>query len=59
MVVYLITCKKCKKQYVGVVLRGFAHVSIITAVITGSFVGAIQVSFHAQFMLDGHCGIND
>ena len=45
-----------------VVLLGFAHVSIITAVVTGRFCSGhsvIQVSFHAHFMLDGHCGIND
>ena len=35
-----------------VVLLGFAHVSIITAVV-------IQVSFHAHFILDGHCGFDD
>ena len=33
-----------------VVLLGFAHVSIITAVVTGSFVGAI-LSFKFHFML--------
>ena len=44
-----------------VVLLGFPHVLIITAVVTGSFEGAIgiQVSFHAHFMLDRHCGIDD
>ena len=45
-----------------VVLLGFAHVSIITAVVTGSFCkgySVIQVSFHANFMLDEHCSIND
>ena len=45
-----------------VVLLGFAHVSIITAVVTGCFVGGhsvIQVSFHAHFMLNGYCGIDE
>ena len=52
MVVCLIICKKCKKQYVGVVLQGFAHVSIIAAVITGSFVRAILLfRFHFPLIL--------
>ena len=71
-VIYLITCKKCKKQYVGSCITRFctrfnnyrSHRYI------GSFVGAIhrkfcrshsviQVSFHARFMLDGHCVIDN
>ena len=39
----------------------FAHVLIITAVVTGRFVGAhsvIQVLFYAYFMFDGHYGID-
>ena len=45
-----------------VVLLGFAHVSIITGVVTGSFCrgySVIQVSFHAHFMLGEHCSITD
>ena len=41
-----------------VVLLVFAHALIITAVVTGSLVGAI-LSFKFHFMLDGHCVIED
>ena len=47
-VIYLITCKKCKKQYVGSCITRFRTVSIITAVVTGSFVGA-TLSFKFRF----------
>ena len=48
----------CRSCYIYIC---FAHISVITAVVTGSFVGAIliQVSSHAHFILDGHCGIED
>ena len=50
-VIYLITCKKnAKNSMYEVVLLGFTHVSIITAVVTRSFAGAI-LSFKFHFML--------
>ena len=50
-VIYLITCKKSiKTSMQKVVLLGFTHVSIITTVVTGSFVGAI-LSFKFHFTL--------
>lgn len=64
-VIYLITCKKSKKQYeecCKVKLLGFAHVLIFTIVVTESFVqgsSITQVPFHRRFMLDGPYGIND
>ena len=45
-----------------IALLDFAHVLIITAVVTGRFVRAhsvIQVLFYAYFMFDGHCGIDN
>ena len=61
-VVYLITCKKCKKQYVGSCITRFRtrfnnYRSCHRKFCRGHSV--IQVSFHAHFMLDGHCGIDD
>ena len=61
-VIYLITCKKCKKQYLGGCITRFrtgfnnyrnCHRKFCRG---HSF---SQVSFHAYFMSDGHCGIND
>ena len=43
-------------------LLGFAHVLINNAGATRNFFKGhsfIQVSFHAHFMLDGPCGIDD
>ena len=56
-VVYLITCKKCKKQYVGSCITRFRtrfnnYRSCHRKFCRGHSV--IQVSFHAHFMLDGH-----
>ena len=44
-----------------VLFLGFPHISIITAVVTGSFVGAILLfRFHfTLILLIEHCGIND
>ena len=61
-VIYLITCKKCKKQYVGSCITRFRtrfnnYRSCHRKFCRGHSV--IQVSFHAHFMLDGHCGIDD
>ena len=61
-VIYLITCKKCKKQYVGSFITRFRtrfnnYRSCHRKFCRGHSV--IQVSFHAHFMLDGHCGIDD
>ena len=52
-VAYLITCKKCRKNSMQEVLfLGFPHISIITAVVTGSFVGAILLfRFHFTLIL--------
>ena len=59
--VYLIACKKCKKQYVGSCITTFRasfnnYRSCHRKFCRGHSV--IQVSFHAHFMLDGHCGID-
>ena len=59
---FLITCKKCKKQYVGSCITRFRtrfnnYRSYHRKFCRGDSV--IQVSFHAHFMLDGHCGIDD
>ena len=61
-VIYLITSKKCKKQYVGSCITRFRtrfnnYRSCHRKFCMGHSV--IQVSFHAHFMLDGHCGIDD
>ena len=61
-VIYLITRKKCKKQYIGSCItrsrtRFNNYRSCHRKFCRGHSV--IQVSFHAHFMLDGHCGIND
>ena len=48
--IYLVTCKNAKNSMQEVVLLSFAHVLIITAVVTGSFVWAI-LSFKFHFML--------
>ena len=61
-VIYLITCRKCKKLYVGNCITGFCtrfnnYHSCHRRFCRGHSV--IQVSFHTHFMLDGHCGIND
>ena len=51
-VIYLISCKICKNSMKEVVLLGFAHVSIITAVVTGSFVRAtLSFKFHFTLIL--------
>ena len=60
-VIYLITCKKCKKQYVGSFITRFRirfnnYRSCHRKFCRGHSV--IQVSFHAHFTLDGHCGID-
>ena len=59
--VYLIACKKCKKQYVGSCITRFRtrfnnYRSCHRKFCRGHSV--IQVSFHSHFMLDGHCGID-
>ena len=61
-VVYLITCKKCKKKYAGSCITRFRtrfnkYRSCHRKFCRGHSV--IQISFHAHFMLDEHCGIND
>ena len=61
-VIYLITCKKRKKQYVGSFIIKFHtrfnnYRSCHRKFCRGHSV--IQASFHANFMLDGHCGIHD
>ena len=61
-VVYLITCKICKNQYIGSCITRFRtsfnnYRSCHRKLCRGQCV--IQVSFHARFMLYGHCGIND
>ena len=63
-VVYLITCKKCKKQYVGSCITRFRTRFNNYRSCHRKFCrdhSVIQVSFHvhAHFMLDGHCGIDD
>ena len=60
-VIYLITCKKCKKQYIGSCVTRFHtrfnnYCSCHRKFCRGHSV--TQVSFHAHFMLDRHCGIN-
>ena len=60
--IYSITCKKCKKQYVESCITRFCirfnnYRSCHRKFCRGH--SAIQVSFHAHFMLDGHCVIND
>ena len=61
-VIYLITCKKCEKQYVGsCVTRFHTHFNNCRSCHM-KFCrdhSVIQVSFHAHFMLEGHFGIND
>ena len=61
-VIYLITCKKCKKQYVGSCITRFRkrfnnYRSCHRKFCWGHSV--IQVSFHTHFMLDEHTGFND
>ena len=61
-VIYLSTCKKYKKQYVGSCITRFRTRLNNYRSCHRKFCwdhSAIQVSFHARFMLDGHCGIND
>ena len=60
--VYLITCKNCKKQYIGSCIiwlrtrfNNYRHCH--GKICRGHSV--IQVSFHAHLMLDGHCGIDN
>ena len=48
--IYVISCKQCKKQYVGSCITKLRTRLIITAVVTGSFVGLI-LSFKFHFML--------
>ena len=61
-VISLITCKKCKEKWVGICITRFGtrfdnYRSCHRKFCKGhSF---IQVSFHAYFMLDGQCGIDD
>ena len=56
-VIYSITCKKCKKQYVGSCAARFRFCcSSHRKFCKGHSV--TQVSFHAQ-LLDGHCGTED
>ena len=60
--IYLITCKKCKKQHVGSCITRFCTRFSNYRSCHRKFCGGhsvIQVSFYAHFMLDGHCGIND
>ena len=49
-VIYLITRKNPKNSIYEIVLLGFTHVLIITAVVKGSFVRDI-LSFNVHFML--------
>ena len=61
-VFYLITCKKCEKQYVESCITRFRtrfnkYFSCHSKFCRGHTI--IQVSFHAHFMLDEHFGIND
>ena len=61
-VIYLVTCKKSKKQHVGSCITRFHtrfnnHRSCYRKFCRGHSV--IQVSLQAHFMLDGHCGIGD
>ena len=61
-VVYLITCKKCKKQYLRSCITRFRtrfnnYRSYHRNFCRGD--SLIQVSFHAHFMLHGHCDIHD
>ena len=61
-VIYLVTCKKCKKQYLRSCITRFRtrfnnYCSCHRKFCRGHSV--IQVLFHAHFMLDGHCGIDD
>ena len=60
-VIYLITCKTCKKQYVGSYITRFCtrfnnYRSCHWKFCRGYSV--IQVSFHARFTLHGHCCID-
>ena len=61
-VIYLITRKKSKKQYLRSCITRFHtrfnnYCSYQRKFCEGHSI--IQCSFHAHFMLDGHCGIND
>ena len=61
-VIYLITSKKCKKQYVGSYITRFrTRFNNYRSCHWKFFMGhsVIQVSFHAHFMLDRHCAIDD
>ena len=61
-VIYLITCKKCKKQYIGSCFTRFRTRFNNYCSCHRKFCRAhsvIQVSFHAHFMLVGHFGIDD
>ena len=62
-VIYLITCKKCtKKHYVGSCITRFRTRFNNYRSCHRKFYrdrSVIHVSFHAHFMLDGHCGIDD
>ena len=58
----LITCKKCRREYVGSYFTRFLtpfnnYRSCHRKFCRGNSV--IEVSFYARFMLDGHCGIDD
>ena len=61
-VIYLITCTKCKNQYVGSCITRFRtcfnnYRNCHRKFCRGHSV--IQVSLNAHFVLDGHCGIDD
>ena len=61
-VIYFITCKKYNKQYVGSCITRFRtrfnnYRSYLRKFCRDHSV--IQVSFHAHFMLDGQCGMDD
>ena len=61
-VVYLITCKKCKKQYVGSCITRFRTCINNYHTCHRKFCrghSVIKFSFHAHFLLDGHCGIDN
>ena len=61
-VTYLMTFKKCKKQYVDSCITRFrTRFNNYRGWHSKFFRGhsVIQVSFHAHFMLNGHCGIDD
>ena len=60
-VIYSITCKKCKKQYVGSCAAKFCTCFSNCCSSHRKFCkghSVTQVSFHAQ-LLDGHCGTED